>query len=432
MSRKFEQEESESNQVDNSPSFARPQQNFGSNSERIAQMNSSDESEYAPGDQPLKRTVSVKFKLGPPGDTSEREIEISDAKSMGDAYDILSSEMWFADDEYMPDGRKNPIFKSYDELRDSMITMAQSYYDQLKDHPDVWAFEISDFRRNVRAVHSKGMEGYNAYQKRQRQHTRAIGTARGKIHSATEASKLAIRAQFLGGGDADSNSGMLWTMIDHMTTFSGELAAAADISYHLNIAAKIVPPAVTLANVVINWQSENAGTTGTALEGLSSLNNVVALAGAANSLFINPGYIVTAYIGPMLSAISSMLGKLQTRLIENNDVASEILGSPLYIGAEPGGKEMWNYMVSVFKAGNSAQVSIPAGNVYRYFDKYKDRIHEFNSKRPGRQRPLPLDNDIIFKDLDPKAFRSWIFSERESVWIMLYGKRDPYKAKPIK
>ncbi|HEY3474978.1 MAG TPA: hypothetical protein VGK56_10230, partial [Anaerolineales bacterium] len=245
----------------------------------------------------------------------------------------------------------------------------------------------------------------------------------------------------------DVSTAFLWAMIDHMGTFGGVLADASNLPYN-RLFGKILPGAISVANVVVNWSSTNPAAYGTSLQGLAAFNNVISLAGLANSTFINPGYFVTAYVGPMLAMITQMLGNLQMRLIKLNDDAAEILGSPLYIGSEPGGKELWNYMVTAVHAGTKADIPGPSGTVYDYFDNFSDRFDQFNQHKydadlksykqgqrtdlPTRPAEMPTESSwLIFSQLDASAFPTWLYYNRSLVWTVLYGSRNPATAKPI-
>ncbi|ACK72668.1 hypothetical protein PCC7424_4301 [Gloeothece citriformis PCC 7424] len=397
--------------------------------------------------QEISQAVKITVKLTPPGNYEE-EVTINNYDDLAEAYDNLSSAMFFDDNELVPDTDNNPHWKRWQNYRDTVETFAHWYLKQNKTQKPLNA-EIQEFKDLMGQVRTVGENCYQAFQKKDQQYKKELAKNRQKVLEAQTKAKQALRLQFLGGdSNSDGSTAFLWSMTDHLFTFAGALSSAAENPYYL-AAGKIIPGAVTVANVIVNWSSSNPAMFGTSLEGLAALNNVISLGGALNSFVINPGYIVTAYIGPMVNTISQMLGKLQMQLIETNDQASEILGSPLYIGAEPGGSKMWNYMVRAMQASSSAHISPPSGDVYDYFDKFRERFDTFNQqkyqgemksyKANNYQGEKPLSPDeiptesswIIFSEVNPKQFPRWLYYNRDMVWTVLYGSRDPSKAKLI-
>jgi len=399
--------------------------------------------------QTMASPVTLMIRLGEPADW-EHEVTVHTYRNLVEAYDAISSVMFFDKDDLMPDRDDNPYWEQWQD-RENHIDSLVRFYASREQTMVPLNVEIANFRATLRSVRTLGANGHRAYKAKEAELKRQLKRARTRILEARKTAQDAQRMLFLSGEDVDtdaeSSSSFLWAMTDHLFTFGGTLADAMELPY--NRLHTLIPAAVSLANVVVNWSATSPAMEGTALEGLAALNNVVSLGGAANSLFINPGYIVTSYVGPMLSAITKMLGKLQTQLIEKNDDATAILGSPMYIGAEPGGKSMWNYMVSAMRASSARAVPTPTGSVYDYFDKFSDRFDEFNqakhqgamqnyragtrgSRRPSDPGEIPTRSTyILFSEVDPERFPRWLYGNRQLVWTSLYGSRDPQRAQPI-
>jgi len=181
----------------------------------------------------------------------------------------------------------------------------------------------------------------------------------------------------------------------------------------------ILGKGVSVANVIVDWSSETTMTKGSGFEGLAALENAMSVAG----LVMTPTMaLFTAHIGPMLKAITALMGKLQVQLIRLNDLAAEMgMDGQYYPGADPGGEDMWIFMSAVMHAGSAGGVPTPPGSVVEYFESFRDKIGA------ATQKKVPMDDGVLgtgfFQDLDTKAFKAYIFSTRDTVWSCLYGSR---------
>ncbi|MCL4869430.1 MAG: hypothetical protein KJ063_10700 [Anaerolineae bacterium] len=390
--------------------------------------------------------IKVVVTLGKPGRHSET-VNVKTNSDLADAYSELSSVMFFDRNEFFPDGTDNEYIEEWRGFQDSIDNYVR-WYAKLPAKESPYIAEVKDMQLEIAGARKLAQKCRDSFLAKDKKFKAEISKARSQIDNAEKEAKKLLRAKFLSGdSSSDSTSGFLWAMTDHLFTFGGTLADTMDLNYIQALAAgKLIPGAVTLANVVVNWSSNNPMTQGSGFEGLATLNNVVNLGGAANSFFVNPGYLVTAYVGPMLGTIITLMGKLQTQLIERNDDAAAFLGTPLYINAEPGGAPMWNYMVTAMRASSAADISAPSGDVYKYFDKFYERFDqaggakykaESDSYAAGDRKKFPVKPDNIpterswgvFTDVDAKKFPSWLFSNRQMVWTLLYGARDPKNSK---
>lgn len=391
---------------------------------------------------PMRVTVT----LGAPGNYSE-VVEIANNDDLSRAYSEIGTAMFFDRDDFFPDTYDNEYYDKWSEMDDTTRYYAQWYQEQPATEAPYIA-EVKDMKKLMAEARALALKCRESYKKKDDKFKKELGKARAQAIEAEKDTKKLLRADFLsGGGGSSTTSAFLWAMTDHLFTFSGTVADAMEMPYMQALTyGKLIPGAVTLANVVVNWSSKNPMMMGTAFEGLAALNNAVSLAGAANSFFVNPGYLVTAYVGPMLSAITTMLGKLQVQLIERNDEAAEFLGTPLYIGAEPGGEAMWNYMVTAMRASSSGDIPKPSGAIFDYFDEFREQFDEageakyegeLESFRSGDRDEFPTEAGAIptessywvFTDVNAKKFPAWLFKNRHMVWTLLYGARDPQKAK---
>jgi hypothetical protein len=390
--------------------------------------------------------MNVVVTLGKPGTTSQT-VAVKTNSDLSQAYEELGTAMFFDRDDFFPDTSDNTYYEEWNLFDDDVRHYTRWYADQPATESPTIA-EVKDMKKLMAEARKLALKCRDAYREKDDRFKKELGRARSQALEAEKEAKKLLRAKFLSGdSSSDPTSTFLWTMTDHLFTFGGTVADAMELPYMQALAAgKLIPGAVTLANVIVNWSSTSPMMKGSAFEGLAALNNVVSLGGAANSFFVNPGYLVTAYVGPMLGAIVSMMGKLQTQLIERNDEAAEFLGTPLYIGAEPGGEPMWNYMVTAMRASSSSEIPKPSGSIFEYFDDFREQFDEAGEAKykgelesyktdgrdefPTKAGAMPTESSyLVFTDVNAKKFPAWLFKNRQMVWTLLYGARDPEKAK---
>jgi hypothetical protein len=375
---------------------------------------------------------SVAIAFDPPAVLKET-VTIHSYDDLGRAYGVLSDHMFLERRKLMPDEEANPYWETWDTYREDAENYNEYYIDQLSatvgeyaaGQPPVLS-EVRDLRKMVRNVNDIGQWGHQAYTSRQESFQKALSDLQQQLAQADEERRNALRVKFLGGEpEADNTTGFLWALGDSLASLTGALIDAKAETYHFAlVGGQLLPAAVSTANVVLNWATSSPAMAGTAFEALAPMNNVVNMGGLAHSLLGGPGSIATAYIGPMLGAVITALGKLQMRMIEKNDEWAEQFGRPVYSGAEPGGPEMWNYMVRAMRAPSPDDVPQPRGKVYDYFDDHREQFDSFTSSR------MPTDDDILSGvDVDPAQFPRWLYYQRDQVWTLLYGAREAKKAK---
>ena len=172
---------------------------------------------------------------------------------------------------------------------------------------------------------------------------------------------------------------------------------------------------MNIANVINGWASSTTMTKGTAFEGMAALSNAVSVAG----LVMTPAMsLFTAHIGPMLSAITAMMGRLQAGLIKLNDMAAEMgMDGQYYPGADPGGEPMWIFMTAVMHGS----VPTPPSSVIDYFESFNGKLGA------ATKSTVPMDDGVLgsgfFQDLEVARFKKWVLIHRSTVWACLYGGR---------
>lgn len=369
--------------------------------------------------------VSITIALGEPAQLSET-VTIETYADLGKAYEELATVMFLDASQLMPDKEDNEFWASWERHYADAEAYRDWYYDGVPQGDKPFGSEIQDLEGLVRRVKNTGQDGHRAFTRTSDRTRKEAAAVRDEAERSLEAAKNLQRMKFLGGEPStDQTANTVWSLIDKLTgvvSIAGSLAE--DVHAVFKVTSDLLPKAVSLANLVSNWSTTSPAMFGTAFEGLAALNNVVALGNAAHGYVGTPFTIVAEYIGPMLSAVTALLGKLQMRMIEKNDEWAEQFGTPVYVGAEPGGEKMWNYMVRTMRAPSADDVPRPSGEVLEYFEEFRERFGEFTSSI------VPTEG-MILPEINPEEFMTWIFNHREQVWISLYGERDPQKAEMV-
>src|SRR5690606_4994041 len=112
---------------------------------------------------------------------------------LAEAYDDLASEMWFADDDLMPDGVDNPHWEAYKQHERAVEELARAYVRHLPEHADATPDpgEIADLRRNVATAAQLGRRGQDDYRRRLQA---ALSRARRSAEAAEQRAQNALRA----------------------------------------------------------------------------------------------------------------------------------------------------------------------------------------------------------------------------------------------
>lgn len=83
---------------------------------------------------------------------------------------------------------------------------------------------------------------------------------------------------------------------------------------------------------------------------------------------------------------------------------------------EPGGRAMYDFMVTVMRAGSAEQIPHP---IPASISKFLGESSNLMSKGSGAQ--LPTTGFWIWKQADQSKAPKWLFENRTAVWSMLYG-----------
>lgn len=193
---------------------------------------------------------------------------------------------------------------------------------------------------------------------------------------------------------------------------------------------KVVETLDKLNKLVAIWQIADGAksffgggktTMDSALSGVSFAATLASAGGTllgASSFF---GLYNNIYIGPMVGKIVSQIDVLKDLISTHRNHPYMQWGKLEYVNwdLEPGGREMYEYMLEVSKASSSKSLPAMPASVRRYLSKYSD---EFDAGLKGIDydgNPYTPRRKLVYDDIDDKA--AWVFNNREDIWAMLYG-----------
>jgi hypothetical protein len=349
--------------------------------------------------------------------TGTREVTTYD--SMIDAADDIDSALFFRRRDILGDlPDTEEAAQTYEALRDQWSAVASTTVELARasgGDTSVTADDFEFFEWEVQEARRMAAEILEDLEQMQRDARRAAATAKAEAEAAIRQMRDLQRQAFL--ANAEDDLPIISTALDAM---GGSPLMGTRGSWTSAIPG-LADKAFTWGSVIANWATNSPLTSGTPLEGLAALNNAVSVLDAINSTWVNPMLIVTSYVGPMLAAITTMLGRLQTLLIAENDAWAEAGYDIPRPQIEPGGAEMWSFMRALMAASSANGVPRLTGDAYDYIEEYRDRFDA------ATRSTVPTDGGIlgsgIDKDVDADAFGAWAFAHREDLWGCLYGSR---------
>ena len=101
----------------------------------------------------------------------------------------------------------------------------------------------------------------------------------------------------------------------------------------------------------------------------------------------------------------------------------DVLGEDVqYPMAFPGGKEVFHYMKSVFKASQPLNRK-PSTEVVEFFNDNRQMFSKTATEVMGKYGGMPTESSWIFwRKVDPDKLNSWVFYNKEMTWRLIYGR----------
>jgi hypothetical protein len=196
---------------------------------------------------------------------------------------------------------------------------------------------------------------------------------------------------------------------------TGKTRVVLDVLEKINKAWAAFQLARAAIDVVSGGKTEMEG----GRKAVAAMSTVISAGGTL--LNASAGFTLYAnlYIGPMTSAILSMIGQLEDMISKSTNRAWIELGKFEYVNwsLEPGGRAMFDFMLKAMHAGSAAQVPDPPAAVDEYLVDYED---EFSAGVGSKGGELPTEG-WIFEETDKSRIKRWVFKNRAHLWGMLYG-----------
>jgi hypothetical protein len=155
-------------------------------------------------------------------------------------------------------------------------------------------------------------------------------------------------------------------------------------------------------------------------KGVAAMATAVSAGGTLLNASVGFTLYSNLYIGPMTSACLKMLARIEDMISKSTNRAWIELSrfDMVNWSLEPGGREMFDFMLQLMHASSSADVPEPRGKVDDYF---VDNEDDFNAGVGSKGGELPTEGWWFWKDTDESRVKRWAFKNRDNLWGMLYG-----------
>jgi hypothetical protein len=197
---------------------------------------------------------------------------------------------------------------------------------------------------------------------------------------------------------------------------AGKTRVVLDVLEKINKAWAAFQLARAAIDIVSGGKTESEG----GRKAVAAMSTTISAGGTL--LGASAGFTLYAnlYIGPMTSAILSMLSKLEDMISKSTNRAWIELGKFEYVNwsLEPGGRAMFDFMLKVMSASSASQVPQPPSAVDEYLVDYEDDFSAGVGESGGE---LPTEGWWLWEETDKSKIKSWAFKNRAHLWGMLYG-----------
>lgn len=125
------------------------------------------------------------------------------------------------------------------------------------------------------------------------------------------------------------------------------------------------------------------------------------------------------YLGPMTNATLHLLSRVEDLRSRTHNRGMIALENPDGVNwaLEPGGREMFEWVVPVMHARSITEVPVPGENVLKYLGKYRKDLKAGTSARDE----VPTTGWLMWATADPQRIQEWAYNNRRDLWGMLYG-----------
>jgi hypothetical protein len=127
------------------------------------------------------------------------------------------------------------------------------------------------------------------------------------------------------------------------------------------------------------------------------------------------GLYANLWLVPLTKAITAQMSRLTNQLHNLNEDWVELTGEFMYPAAEPGGEDMFRFMIAVMRADTADAMPEMPPSVKGFL------VDQREALGAGAKKDIPTTGWWFWRELETKQARSWIFANRRVVWAMLYG-----------
>jgi len=134
--------------------------------------------------------------------------------------------------------------------------------------------------------------------------------------------------------------------------------------------------------------------------------------------------VLTAHIGPALTAISQCWSHVEDQMRHENDIWYELYGEEVVNwSVEPGGRAVHDYLAQVFQASGPGGVPPIPDGVGQFFLDNRAILNAAMRAMGEQEMPTERVLWILWHRIQRERFKAWIFANREMVWRLIYGTR---------
>lgn len=155
---------------------------------------------------------------------------------------------------------------------------------------------------------------------------------------------------------------------------------------------------------------------GTALNQINGVTNVFNSGGTLLGLAPHIGLYANLYLVPLTEIITKQLNQILGKHLHDLNFGLAELGSSIDCSSEPGGCDVYNFMVPLMNAKNSDAMPWPMPEkVQDFFLQWRENIQTLAGAE------IPTTGWWFWEEINEKEGKEWIFYQRQRLWAMFYG-----------
>jgi hypothetical protein len=228
--------------------------------------------------------------------------------------------------------------------------------------------------------------------------------------------------------DISGAYGRVGTYINQAAQFYDQLRRwDGRVEMGISVYTNFLGNAMSVANYLAGLGDEVPGLASPTEQALGHLTRAYNTASTLTSLLgiSVPMYgVLTAHIGPALTAISRCWARVEDQMRHENDTWYELYGEEMVDwSVEPGGRAVHDYLARVFHASGPGGVPPIPDGVGQFFLDNRALLNAAMRAMGEQEMPTERVLWILWHRIQRERFKAWIFANREMVWRLIYGTR---------